>query len=44
MHFETENEFPQILRLSPFIIVHHDFRTYENSINRIVGTSDENKK
>lgn len=44
MHFKTEKEFPQVLRLSPYIIIHHDFRTYENSINRIVGNSSENKK
>lgn len=35
--FKDETEFPQIMRLSPYLVAHHDFRRYEDTISAIMG-------
>ena len=36
MLFHNEEEFPQILRLSPFATIHHKYNMYEESIHGIL--------
>ncbi|KAK8794485.1 hypothetical protein WA171_003607 [Blastocystis sp. BT1] len=40
MCFKSEEQFPQIMRLSPYLCSHHNFRVYEKSIDRILSNNE----
>lgn len=42
MYFKSEEQFPQIMRLSPYLCSHHNFRVYEKSIDRILSKNKVN--
>ena len=35
MYFKDESEFPQVMRLSPFLTIHHNYKVYEDSVTAI---------
>ena len=35
MYFRDESEFPQVMRLSPFLTIHHNYKVYEDSVAAI---------
>ena len=35
MYFKDESEFPQVMRLSPFLTIHHNYKVYEDSVASI---------
>ena len=37
MYFPNESSFPQIMRLSPFLTMHHNYKVYEDSISSITS-------
>ena len=37
MYFSSEQHFPQIVRLSLYFTIHHNFAVYEHAISEIVG-------
>ena len=37
MHFPSEQQFPQVVRLSPYLTIHHNFAIYEHAISEIVN-------
>ena len=40
MCFKSEEQFPQIMRLSPYLCSHHNFRVYEKSIDKILSNNE----
>ena len=35
MYFKDESEFPQVMRLSPFLTIHQNYKVYEDSVASI---------
>ena len=36
MFFPSEEQFPNVMRLSPYVTIHHNYRVYEQTISNIV--------